>query len=511
MPEHIRALLVILALATIIFTFARSQATDMGLHIEFKRRRNLWLLLTTIAFISNSFWIYTVITAALLIFTQQREKNPLALYIFLLFLIPATPVQIPGFGLINYFFALDHTRLISLCILLPAFIALRKKTSTPRFGRFGADKLLISYILLVTLLYLRETTITDTLRQAFYQFTDVFLPYYVASRCLRKITDFKDAMLAFTVTAMILAIIGLFEYTRHWLLYSALANTLGMESGISAYLSRGGSLRASATTGQAIVLGYVISVAIGFYLFLKESMHSRLQKTFGWALLAAGLFAPLSRGPWVGSIVMIGVFITTGRNAVKHLVLLALIGLLSIPLLAIIPGGQKIFNLLPFIGTIEQENITYRERLLDNALIIIQRNPLLGSVDYRNTPEMQSMIQGQGIIDIVNSYLGVALSTGIIGLLLFVTFFATILLGIKKTMRIINDQKHDTCLLGRALLATLVGVLLMITAVSSISVIPIVYWSLAGIGVAYIQMMQNFSASYATRPANETPPAMPNS
>lgn len=44
-------------------------------------------------------------------------------------------------------------------------------------------------------------------------------------------------------------------------------------------------------------------------------------------------------------------------------------------------------NLLPFIGTIENENITYRERLIDNSMIVIQRNPLFGSFDFRNTPK----------------------------------------------------------------------------------------------------------------------------
>ena len=106
--------------------------------------------------------------------------------------------------------------------------------------------------------------------------------------------------------------------------------------------------------------------------------------------------------------------------------LLAVAAVLALPLLAIVPGGQKVLDLLPFIGTIEVENITYRQRLFDNAMIVIQRNPLLGSFDFRSTPEMQSMIQGQGIIDIVNTYIGMALQVGLIGLTLFVVFFVTV-------------------------------------------------------------------------------------
>jgi O-antigen ligase len=93
---------------------------------------------------------------------------------------------------------------------------------------------------------------------------------------------------------------------------------------------------------------------------------------------------------------MIVVFIGTGRKAVKRLMLLALAGVLALPLLAVVPGGQKVLDLLPFIGTVEAENITYRQQLIDNAMIVIQRNPWLGSFDYRSTPEMQSLTQGQG-------------------------------------------------------------------------------------------------------------------
>jgi len=296
--------------------------------------------------------------------------------------------------------------------------------------------------------------------------------------------------LGFVLAALLLALIGLVEFARHWLLYNALIGALDMHWEMSGYLDRGGSLRASATTGQAIALGYVISVAIGFYLFLCESIRSRLQQCLGALLLAGGLFASLSRGPWIGAAVMITVFIATGRKAVKRLMLLAIAGVLALPLLTIVPGGQKILDLLPFIGTVDAENITYRQRLIDNSVIVIQRNPWLGSLNYRNAPEMQSMIQGEGIIDIVNTYIGVALDIGLIGLTLFVVFFATVLLGIRTAMRSIPDKDDEARRLGRALLAALAGILVTIFTVSSITVIPVVYWSVAGLGVAYAQMVR---------------------
>ncbi|MFG0500283.1 O-antigen ligase family protein [Pseudomonas sp. YQ_13] len=495
MPEHFRALIVILFLASVVFLMARRPATDLIPLSDYKRRRNLWFLLTLLAFFSHSFWLYLGVGAVVLWLAGRREHNPLALFYMLLFLIPPASVQVPGFGVVNYLVDLNHIRLLTLCVLLPAALHLRRQSDTLRFGRTWADKLLAAGLLLMSVLYLRETTLTDTLRQALYLYVDVLLPYYVASRGLRQISDFKDTLLAFVLASFVMALIAVAEYVRHWLLYSALVDAMGVPWSMSGYLSRGGALRASVTTGQAIVLGYVMSVAIGLFLFVQGYVQRPLHRAMGALLLAAGQFAPLSRGPWVGTLVIVVVFIALGKGAFKRLALLGAAGMLALPLLTVVPGGDKVLDLLPFIGNLEKENITYRERLMDNSWIVIQRNPLFGSFDFRNTPEMQAMIQGDGIIDIVNTYINLALRVGLIGLGLFVAFFAVVLLGIRRAMLSFADKDDERRQLGRVLLATLIGILVIIFTVSSITFIPVVYWSIAGLGVAYIQMVRRLHNS----------------
>ncbi|MBV4491488.1 O-antigen ligase family protein [Pseudomonas oryzicola] len=502
MPEHLRALIVILFLASVVFLLARRPASDLIPLRDFKRRRNLWFLLTLLAFFSHSFWLYLGAGAVILYIAGRREHNPMALFYLLLFLIPPASLQLPGFGLVNYLVDLNHIRLLTVCVLLPAALALRRQGDTLRFGRIWPDRLLAAALLLMSMLYLRETTLTDTLRQTLYLYIDVLLPYYVASRGLRQISDFKDTLLAFVLAAFLLALIGVAEYVRHWLLYSALVDAMGVPWSMSGYLDRGGSLRASVTTGQAIVLGYVMSVAIGLFLFVQGYVRRPWQRLMGALLLAAGLFAPLSRGPWIGAMVIVVMFVALGKGAVRRLALLAAAGMLALPLLTVIPGGDKVLDLLPYIGNVDKENITYRERLMDNAWIVIQRNPLFGSFDFRNTPEMQSMIQGEGIIDIVNTYINVALRVGLVGLGLFLAFFASVLLGIRKAMRSFPDKDDERRQLGRALLATLVGILVIIFTVSSITFIPVVYWTIAGLGVGYSQMVRRLHDSQVSELAN---------
>lgn len=501
MPEHLRALVVILLVAGVVFAMARRPATDLIALSDFKRRRNLWFVLTIVAFVSHSFWVYAAAAAVLLTLARRRERNPMALFFILLFLIPPAMVPVSGFGLINYLVDVNHVRLLTLCVLLPVALSVRRRSDTLPFGRTWPDRVLAASLLLMILLYLRDTSITDTLRQVLYLYVDVFLPYYVASRALKTINDFKDALLAFVLASFVLALIGVAEFMRHWLLYNGLLEAMGVQWEMSGYLSRGGSLRASATTGQAIVLGYVMSVAIGLFLFVQGYVRNPLHRCLGALLLAAGLVVPLSRGPWIGAAIIVVIFVATGKSAVKRLGLLALVGVLSLPLLSVLPGGEKILDMLPFIGNLEKENITYRERLLDNSWIVIQRNPLFGSFDFRNTPEMQSMMQGGGIIDIVNTYIGLALRIGLVGMTLFVAFFVTILLAIRKSMLLVPDKDDEQRQLGRALLATLVGIMVIIFTVSSITVIPVVYWSIGGLGVAYAQMVRTLRYSPAASPA----------
>jgi O-antigen ligase len=202
------------------------------------------------------------------------------------------------------------------------------------------------------------------------------------------------------------------------------------------------------------------------------------------------------------------VYILLGPHLKKSLVLIFLsIGALSIATAMKLPGTEKLLVLLPFIGTTDQSNVDYRNNLFDKSLIVIQKNPLFGSVDYLHTPEMQSMVQGEGIVDVVNSYLGVALEYGLICLALFAGFFLTILwrifrilrqhrysqvqhfmFGVKVYPAQQNSLEDEHYLLGVTLFSVLVGILVTIYSVSSITVIPVVYWAVAGLCAAYIQL-----------------------
>lgn len=503
MPEHLRALVVILILASAVFALALQPCTTLVDQRSCKRWRLLWLGLTLTAFLAHNFWLYAVIATLVLAFAAKRESTPVAPFFLTLFLIPAAPMEIPGFGIIGHLFAVNHIILLELVLLLPTYLRLRVQPDTVPFGRLTSDKLLAAYLLLMALIPFREGSVTGAMRDMFYLLVNVFLPYFVISRSLKTLQDFRAALTAFVLAAAVLAAIAMFEGAKHWLLYRSLEAALDLHWGYSGYLGRADMLRALGTAGQPIALGYLMVVGLGLMLYLKACLPGKPRAGWGGlALIAGGLAASLSRGPWVGAAVAIAAFTATGPRAGRSLMLLLLATLLVFGLLLVLPGGQAVIDLLPWIGSVEPGSVEYRERVFDGALITIMRNPLFGATDFTKYPEMQALIQGQGIIDIVNTYLLIALQYGLIVMALFIAFFGLVTWNVFRTTRRLaeGDEKK---LLGRALLVSLVGILATISTVSNITVISVVYWSVAGLAVAYVRMLGEARALQPAQPSLE--------
>jgi O-antigen ligase len=495
MSEQIRALIVILLLSTLGFSVCKRLTYPAVSSTDFKRWRNVWFLVVTPAFLVNNYWLFLAISMFFIMQFAKQEKNKIALFYILVFAVPPIQKNILGFGVVNYLFTMDYIRFIVLIILLPAAIKLFKSNNF-NFGSVLTDQLIASYMILVALLVLRGSSITDMLRTLFYISLEVFLPYYVASRSIKNILQFNTVLYAFLVSTIIAAFLSTFESIKHWLLFNSLASSLDAEFSLGEYLDRGTGLRALASLGHPIVLGCFTVIAIGFYLYLSTGIQSKKLKQLGALILGVGLLTPLSRGPWIGALILLIMYILQGPVAFKKLSKFLVAGIVVFGILAITPTGKKFIDLLPIVGKTEKYNIDYREQLFHNSLVVVSRNPLFGSINYLNEPEMLELKQGGGIIDLVNTYVGVTLERGYIGLFLFVGIFISVVTAIRKNMRLITDKRNSLHILGRSLVAVLLSIMFLISTTSSIASLPIMYWSILGLGVAYTRILKlTFSTS----------------
>lgn len=181
------------------------------------------------------------------------------------------------------------------------------------------------------------------------------------------------------------------------------------------------------------------------------------------------------------TIVIIVIFLLSGSKPIRSILKFVTLGTISFLLLYRFSIGYTIIDILPYVGSkVNTGTADYRVKLLNNAWIVINRNPLFGSVDYLKIPEMREMIQGQQIIDVMNTYVGIALQTGLVGLSVFLIFFLATLMGLPRAVPSLPEAEFELKLMERALFATLCATLVTIFTVRSVSLIPIFTASLQG-------------------------------
>ena len=494
MFENVKSLIVVLALGMPAFYIAQRIAVPFIRPRELVVWRNAWFAVTIAAFLLGNFFAFAVIVTMVCLYARFAHAATVGLFFVLLFAAPLVNVSIGGVGVINRLFEINNGRLLTIVLLLPILFT----TSRPSNQNSGAysmpDWLVVSYVLLSIGLEFRRSDLTNIMRVTTLQTLDVLVPYFAFSRAVTNIADFRKVSLAFVIAVLPLSLIALIEIAKGWHLYGAVAGGWG---GFLNDIRRDGILRASASAGSGITLGYVIMVAIGCTLsFWQRTNPSRTFAGVALIILSAGLIATLSRGPWIGAVILVVIFIAMGPNAIANFGRLALISTFVLVPLLLTPVGGKIIAMLPFIGSVDASTVDYRQRLVPNALAVIERNPWIGSVDYLSTPELKTMVQGEGIIDLVNSYLAIALYSGIVGLSLFLTFFATVLIGLRQVLKFkfAAGQNINFSTYARASMATLLAILVTIGTTSSIDYIPYVYWSFAGLCVALIRIPRHQAA-----------------
>jgi hypothetical protein len=492
MPMHLRAFVFVAFMTLVMFALIRKPITASLISDEdFLRRRNAWFAITAAAFLSHNFWVFSVITAGVAWYTAQRDRNPLALYVSLVFAVPLFQVPIPGFGIVNYLFMLDHQRLLAIVLLLPlVFRGVQSKEPVDSVHRI-VHAFVLMYWAMVVVNYLIYDSPTGTMRAAVVYGLSAWMLFYAAARGANNVRQLRETMMMYVMAMSVLGVVGVFEMLRGWQVYESLREPLGgPAAGITSFLVREGGfmsfLRAMVTGGHAIVFGYMMMIAIVFWVALRGVLLPKMWGLVVLCSLALGSLSSMSRGPWVGMAVALMVTTLAGPGMAKRLglVLMTIVGITAVLLVA--PFGEEIVAFLPFVGTVETGNIDYRQRLFEVSMVVFWDNPFLGSFSALSDPRMEEMRQGQGIIDVVNSYVGIGLSYGFLGIALFLLPFVIAMFSVFRAARKAEIYNPTVGLTGRALLGATVGILVVIGTASSIEFVPVIYWLMLGMCTSYV-------------------------
>jgi len=456
MLNNLKALVVVLAIGWAVFAFCRPFCLNFMTKEAFARRRNVWFALTIVAFVSPSFWIYAIVALVVLAWAAARDENPLALFAVTLFVIPNVSFYIPTV-LVNTLFDLTQYRILSLAIVIPAIFRPQFGREPPQSPFRREDAVLAAFLVLQVVLVMPYQSGTATMRKTLLLFMDIFVLFYAFSR-LGTRERLTEVLASFLIGFGVMAPIAIFESVRGWLLYTGIAGVWG-DPNVFSWLVRGDSLRAQAAANHSINLGFHLSMALGFYLFLRTRGVDRFRDFTVLATLIGGLVVTYARGPWIAAICAGVLFLATRPDAGKRLAGAAVALGILFALMYVSPLKESVLDRLPFISTADQETIEYRRLLAEVSWTLIQQHPFFG--DPFVASRMESLRQGQGIIDIVNGYIYTALFNGLVGLALLVGFSLLALFRGFAAFRQSSDDR-DAATLGAALLACMVAALVYV-------------------------------------------------
>mgnify|MGYP000333150214 CR=1 FL=1 len=509
MPIEIRALIFIFLIVAIpMFIFMRF-ADHFSLKNETKKWVLIWVVTTALAFLSHNFWLFLAFMSLILLtYTKNNPTLKVSLFFVLLPSIPSGHAIIPGFGIVNYFISINFQMFLSAILMLP--LAISKSNSNRAIK--SSEFLIYCFFLLSAVthfqessfirqgvLITRESSITEVLRYSVILTLQMLVPYLAISRTIRTSQQLQTVLFAMLFGIFLQASIAIAETLKYWRLYNSVGDTLGLISGSANYLQRENLLRASGAFEHPITLGAITTIGIGLLLHFSVRKKPRIKRYF-WiimAIIGAGLIATLSRGPWVGAAALVLTYLLLSNQSIKKISKLAVIGVFSLLVASMTPMGDRIVGLIPYINSDEASHsvstITYRERLFEQSLKVIVQNPIFGSVNYLRTPEMEEMRQGEGIIDMVNEYLAIALEYGLFGLSIYLGIFMFIMIKIYKAISYLKRNNKEETLLsqGKVIFVIMCG-FLVTAATTGISVMAQYFlWSLTGLAVAYINVFQS--------------------
>jgi hypothetical protein len=487
MLNNLKALLVVLVLALLVFHFAKSVCLRYMSEEDFIRRRNAWLALTAIAFVSPSFWIYALFALPIMYAAGKKDSNPVALYLLLLHVVPPYSFALPSI-IINELFDVDNYRLLAFAILLPTVFRINQtKALKNQSGSNAAEYFIYAYLILQLILLLPYENITNTMRRGSLFMLDVVLLFFVVRRTCADQRKMAEAIAGFTLACAIFVPIAFFEQMRFWLLYEGLAGAWRVDASISSFLLRGNSLRAMASTGHSLVLGYLLSMALVLWLYISVNKESRLFATLGIIGIWIGLIAAFSRAPWITAILGVATYLVIQPKGLGKFTKTVALLLPFTAVLFALPVGQRILDALPFVGTVDSENVTYRQQLAASSWERIQANPLFGDPFFMS--HLEHLRQGQGIIDLVNVYATIAMLYGGVGLILFIAPFLMAMHGTFAKAKKVQKINPDLALMGQALFACLMGTAFFMVTGSFGTGLAKMYYILAAFGCAYSQIV----------------------
>ncbi len=366
------------------------------------------------AFLSPSILFYNILAGAIVPAFASRPNLIAPIYIFLLLTLPlvSTPITLGGIYLVSWDISISLT--LGACLAL----LLQKPTKAIRTGHWDWPVMLLFGLLVLALA--RSTTATDIVRIILTTGLQILVPYFVLSRAIRSEDGFRMAIVGIIAATAALSALAVYEAFTTWPMYRMIWSHYGISLGSGASVKvRAGLLRSPGPFPEPTSFAYCLAIGTVAAVATRRLFKSKIHHYILLALFFIGICAPQSRGAWLGllvGIVAVDLYMARYARIGRNLAITAFLAA------AVFAAAQ----LSPAVGRLTglngdaQGSVDYRTQLLSRGTEELWRNPVFGAPIEQVLFSLRDLTQGEGIVDIVNSYLYISLIAGLTGLVVFI-------------------------------------------------------------------------------------------
>ncbi len=418
-------------------------------------------------FIANILVTLIIFTFFLIYFSPKEYSDKVAFFILTFAAAPEYieyQMSAPGISELLY---LTPFKVAIFTLLLPVLIknAQNKKLKV-NFNLL--DIIIVFFVLYISLMSLRGSNLTSGLRLTVDNIIVYLIPYFAISRTMLTYKKVEKFLFCLFIAGLIMTAIGIVSSSLKWEFYK-----LHKEFNIFSIPEfRFGFMRVAGILEGPGGLGIIVAITYISVEFIKKRFRLPFWKI--WALragLTLGLICAGIRGAMLATMFMfiVYIFVSSKNSAVRYLMIFGALLAIAAYFLIGIDFNKSVQN-VENIGT-----FYYRYNLIVASIKQISENIIFGDIYYVRSGNFDHLIQGQGIIDIVNYYLQITLEYGIIGLSMFVMMYSLAIISIYKYLSFVKRRKpirfEHRITLCSVLIAVIMGYLLFIGTISSVSLI----------------------------------------
>lgn len=320
--------------------------------------------------------------------------------------------------------------------------------------RFVAtDAWMLAFLMIFCFCVSLRATPTGTARNIATYFLPYVLSYHVLSRTRIERPELVLRLTMFAAAAA--GLLCLFETLRHWPLYAGIwgvKNDLWTIDAPRVWLERGGIARAHGPYAHPLTGGAMLGIAAiaAWGVYLARGFSGPLLVMAGTILL--GLGSTLSRSGLVALAVGIMTF-----QLLRRRYLLAV----AVPL-----AGLAVLITVPILGGADaQFSTTYRLGLITGVPKALGGRIWLGYREAVDQGLLDAFVQGQGIVDLVNTYIALIVQGGLISLATFLLFLFSTFAHYRAIRKLRPDR--DQLLLAQALVSIQAALVVSLALLSS--------------------------------------------